>query len=107
MSNFLPLENRMDKGILYENYILNELKSNFNEKMNYWRTTGKAEVDFILHLDNKLIPIEVKSQTKIRKSYLSFLKTYKPKTGVVFTEKEYKIKKIEDTKVAFIAHFYI
>jgi len=107
MNNFLPLENRMDKGILYENYIFNELKSNFNEKMNYWRTTGKAEVDFILHLDNKLIPVEVKSQTKIRKSYLSFLKTYKPKTGVVFTEKEFKIKKIEDTKVAFIPHFYI
>jgi len=107
MKNFLPLENRMDKGILYENYIFNELKSNFNEKMNYWRTTGKAEVDFILHLDNKLIPVEVKSQTKIRKSYLGFLKTYKPKTGVVFTEKEFKIKKIEDTKVAFIPHFYI
>ena len=107
MNNFLPLENRRDKGILYENYIFNELKSNFNEKMNYWRTTGKAEVDFILHLDNKLIPVEVKSQTKIRKSYLSFLKTYKPKTGVVFTEKEFKIKKIEDTKVAFIPHFYI
>jgi len=107
MNNFLPLENRMDKGILYENYIFNELKSNFNEKMNYWRTTGKAEVDFILHLDNKLIPVEVKSQTKIRKSYLGFLKTYKPKTGVVFTEKEFKIKKIEDTKVAFIPHFYI
>ena len=107
MNNFLPLENRMDKGILYENYIFNELKSNFNEKMNYWRTTGKAEVDFILHLDNKLIPVEVKSQTKIRKSYLSFLKTYKPKTGLVFTEKEFKIKKIEDTKVAFIPHFYI
>ncbi len=107
MNNFLPLENRMDKGILYENYIFNELKSNFNEKMNYWRTTGKAEVDFILHLDNKIIPVEVKSQTKIRKSYLSFLKTYKPKTGVVFTEKEFKIKKIEDTKVAFIPHFYI
>lgn len=107
MNNFLPLENRIDKGILYENYIFNELKSNFNEKMNYWRTTGKAEVDFILHLDNKLIPVEVKSQTKIRKSYLSFLKTYKPKTGVVFTEKEFKIKKIEDTKVAFIPHFYI
>ena len=107
MNNFLPLGNRNDKGILYENYIFNELKSNFNEKMNYWRTTGKAEVDFILHLDNKLIPVEVKSQTKIRKSYLSFLKTYKPKTGVVFTEKEFKIKKIEDTKVAFIPHFYI
>ena len=107
MNNFLPLENRMDKGILYENYIFNELKSNFDGKINYWRTTGKAEVDFILQLNSEIIPIEVKSQTKIRKSYLSFLKTYKPKTGVVFTEKEFKIKKIDDTKVAFIPHFFV
>jgi len=107
MNNFLPLENRMDKGILYENYIFNELKSNFDGKINYWRTTGKAEVDFILQLNSEIIPIEVKSQTKIRKSYLSFLKTYKPKTGVVFTEKEFKIKKIGDTKVAFIPHFFV
>jgi len=107
MNNFLPIDNRMDKGILYENYILNELKSNFDGKINYWRTTGKAEVDFILQLNSEIIPIEVKSQSKIRKSYLSFLKTYKPKTGVVFTEKEFKIKKIEETKVAFIPHFFV
>jgi len=107
MNNFLPLENRVDKGSLLENFILNELKSNFDEKINYWRTTGKAEVDFIMQLNNKPVPIEVKSQIKLRKSYLSFLKTYKPKTGVVFTEKEFRIKKIEDTKVAFIPHFYI
>jgi predicted AAA+ superfamily ATPase len=107
MNNFLPLENRIDKGVLFENFIFNELKCNFDGKINYWRTTGKAEVDFIMQLNNELIPIEVKSQTKIRKSYLSFLKTYRPKTGVIFTEKEFKIKKIEDTKVAFIPHFYI
>ena len=60
-----------------------------------------------MQLNSELIPIEVKSQAKIKKSYLSFLKTYKPKTGVVFTEKEFKIKKINDTKVAFIPHFFI
>ncbi|OYT28602.1 hypothetical protein B6U98_04410 [Thermoplasmatales archaeon ex4572_165] len=107
MNNFLTLDRRTDKGILYENFIFNELKSNFDGKINYWRTAGKAEVDFIMQLNSKLIPIEVKSQTKITKSYLSFLKTYKPKTGVVFTEKEFKIKKINDTKIAFIPHFFI
>ena len=107
MNNYLPLENRTDKGLLFENYILNELKSNYDAKINYWRTTGKAEVDFILQLSSEIIPIEVKSQAKIRKSYLSFLKTYKPKTGIVFTEKEFKINKIENTKVAFIPHFFI
>ncbi len=107
LNNFLPLDNRIDKGMLFENYIYNELQNNFEGKINYWRTAGKAEVDFIMQLNNELIPVEVKSQTKIRKSYRSFLKTYKPKTGVVFTEKECIIKKIEETNVAFIPHFYI
>jgi len=107
LNNFLPLDNRMDKGMLFENYIYNELQNNFEGKINYWRTTGKAEVDFIMQLNNELIPVEVKSQTKIRRSYRSFLKTYKPKTGVVFTEKVCIIKKIEETNVAFIPHFYI
>ncbi len=107
MNNFLPLESRIDKGILFENFIFNELKNNFSGKINYWRTTGKAEVDFILQLNDKIIPIEVKSQIKLRKSYLSFLKTYKSKTGVVFTEKEFGIKKINNTKIAFIPHFFI
>ncbi|MBO3800612.1 MAG: ATP-binding protein, partial [Candidatus Brockarchaeota archaeon] len=37
IGNFLPLENRTDKGILFENFVLNELKSTFVDKLNYWR----------------------------------------------------------------------
>ena len=107
INNFLPLESRMDKGTLLENYIFNELCRNFNDKINYWRTTGKAEVDFILQIDEKPIPIEVKSQTKPGKSFLSFLKAYKPKKALIFTEKDFVLKEIQNTKVAFIPHFYI
>ena len=107
INNFLPLESRMDKGTLLENYIFNELCRNFTDKINYWRTTGKAEVDFILQIDEKPIAIEVKSQTKPGKSFLSFLKTYKPKKALVFTEKEFGLKEIQNIKVAFIPHFYI
>ena len=107
INNFLPLESRIDKGTLLENYILNELKSNFNGKINHWRTTGKAEVDFILSTEKNVVPIEVKSFTKTGKSFLSFLKTYKPKRALVFTEKEVGLKKIQDTKVAYIPHYFI
>lgn len=107
INNFLPLESRIDKGTLLENYILNELKSNFNGKINHWRTTGKAEVDFILNIEKNVVPIEVKSFTKTRKSFLSFLKTYKPKRALVFTEKEVGLKKLHDTKIAYVPHFFI
>jgi len=106
MNNFLPLESRTDKGTLLENFIFNELKSDF-ENIKYWRTTGKAEVDFVLVFDGEVIPVEVKSRTKLRRSFLSFLKTYKPKRALVFTEKEFKLVKMGETKVAFVPHFFI
>jgi predicted AAA+ superfamily ATPase len=107
INNFLPLESRTDRGTLLENFIFNELTRTVEGRLHYWRTTGKAEVDFILHSGHDLIPIEVKSQARLSKSYLSFLKTYKPKRGVVFATREFGIKKIEMTKVMFVPHFYI
>ena len=89
-----------------ENFILNELKHNF-EKVNYWRTTGKAEVDFVVKADNNIIPVEVKSETKIKRGFMSFLNNYKPKRAVVFTSKEFRIKNINGAEVAFVPHFFI
>ncbi|MEM4367611.1 MAG: ATP-binding protein [Candidatus Aenigmatarchaeota archaeon] len=107
INNFLPLESRTDKGILYENFVLNELKSIFGDEIKYWRTTGGAEVDFVLKIENNIIPIEVKSTTKLKKGFYSFIKKYKPKRVLVITENELKMEKINDTTVAFIPHFFI
>jgi predicted AAA+ superfamily ATPase len=107
INNFSPIESRADRGVLIENFIFNELKSNFKDKINYWRTTGKAEIDFILQIKNEIIPIEVKKQTKLKRGFFSFLKAYKPKRAIVFTEKEFGIKKIDNTKVAFVPHYFV
>ncbi|MDH7518063.1 MAG: ATP-binding protein [Candidatus Thermoplasmatota archaeon] len=107
LNNFLLLESRIDKGVMLENFILNELKTQFNGKINYWRTAGKAEVDFILHINSGVVPIEVKSQTKPGKSFHSFIKSYKPKRALVFTEKDLGVKQIENTKIGFIPHYFI
>jgi len=107
LKNFLPIENRTDIGVLMENFVLNELKRNFDGKINYWRTTGKAEVDFILQTKNGLIPVEVKNKGKPGKSFFSFIKNYEPKKGIVFTEKKFGIEEVGKTKVAYLPHFYI
>lgn len=107
INNFITFENRTDKGVLLENFIFNELRTNFDGKINYWRTTGKAEVDFILQLGEEVIPVEVKTQTKLKRGFLSFLEAYKPKRALVFTEKEFGIKQMGRTKVAFLPHFFI
>ncbi len=48
----------------------------------YWRTTGKAEVDFIMELDGKIIPVEVKSFGSPGRSFRSFIDHYRPESGV-------------------------
>ncbi len=106
LNNFSPLDARNDKGKLLENFVLNELLFEGFE-IKYWRTTAKAEVDFVLIKNGNIIPVEVKSFGKIKRGFLSFLKTYKPKRAVVFTEKEFGVKKIGKTEVLFAPHWMI
>jgi predicted AAA+ superfamily ATPase len=107
MNNFMPLENRTDKGAILENFIFNELRLSFEEKINYWRTTSKAEVDFVIQRGDEVIPIEVKNQPKLKSGFFSFLKAYKPKRALVFTEKEFSVNKFNNIEVAFVPHYFI
>lgn len=70
------------KGGLTENYVFNQLLSN-NIKSYYWVSDGVAEVDFIVRLNNDIIPIEVKSTENIRSKSLSIYKDMnKPKYSI-------------------------
>lgn len=70
-----------------ENYTFLSIKEN---KINYWRTTAKAEVDFIL---NEKIPIESKINPKLTRSIRSFIDSYMPeKAFLVNLNKTEKIK---------------
>lgn len=106
INNFLPLNNRTDKGFLMENFILNELRS-LGFEVYYWRTAGKAEVDFIIKVGDEVIPIEVKSGGSIGRSLISFIKSYKPRNALIFTEGSFKSEEIYGTKIFHIPYFYI
>jgi predicted AAA+ superfamily ATPase len=60
INNFNVVEFRGDDGELAENFVLNELSFFTRDKffINFWRTTAKAEVDFVLNNVNEVIPIE-------------------------------------------------
>ncbi|RLF27523.1 MAG: AAA family ATPase [Thermoplasmata archaeon] len=81
-------------GKLFENYVLTELlKMGFTPK--YWRTKTKTEVDFIIEIENNVIPVEVKIQAeigKIERSMRAFIETYKPKKAIVVSFKGEKGK---------------
>lgn len=84
-------------GQLAENYVFSVFKE---RSLNFWRTTAKAEVDFILK--NEMIPIEVKLVPKITRSLLSFLESYQPKIALVVNWEKAEIKKIKNTQVFFV-----
>jgi predicted AAA+ superfamily ATPase len=112
INNFNPLEKRADAGALMENFVLLSLKNAFpDETINFWRTTAKAEVDFILRLDDELIPIEARYQTfqkpKISRSLRSFIKTYKPKRALVVTKNFWRYEKVENSTVMFVPAHYM
>jgi predicted AAA+ superfamily ATPase len=107
INNFVQFESRTDKGSLIENFILNELKANLGGEVRYWRTTGKAEVDFILNLDGEVIPVEVKSLGKLRRGFRSFLEAYRPKKAIAFTEDRFEFETIGGTRILYVPHFFI
>ncbi|MHA1672336.1 MAG: ATP-binding protein [Promethearchaeota archaeon] len=108
LNNFTPFDNRTDRGELLENFVFCELQSNFEGwQINYWRTMGKAEMDFILRKDNQIVPIEVKlGGKKLGKGFYSFLKTYHPKRAIVATLDKFNVEKVLDTTVYWVPAYY-
>ncbi len=111
LCNYLrgSLDNSRIDGMIFQNFIYLLLKQKYQKplaKINFWRNKEKAEVDFIVHKDNEIIPVEVKySELKketISRSFRSFIQKYAPKTAfLVNLSLDSKIK-IDDTEVLFI-----
>ena len=65
------------KGALIENYIACEIYSKTKEL--YFYNFQKYEIDFLVKIDNKIIPIEVKSSKRITsKSLNEYINKYRP-----------------------------
>lgn len=73
------------KGFLAENFVAQELYSCLNTDLTAW-SKGKAEIEFLINKDEHIIPLEVKSSNRSRKSKSldSFISRYNP-------EKAYKL----------------
>lgn len=108
-NDFSPFDNRSDKGKLLENFVAREMFSNLpDHKINYWRTAGKAEMDFVITRGEEIIPIEVKlSGSSLGKGFHSFLNTYKPEKAVIVTLDTFGRQKIGKTTVYRIPSFYL
>lgn len=69
IGDFSNLDSRIDKGALFENFIISELIKqdsylDKNFKFYYWRTKQGSEIDVVLEKKNKLIGVEIKYKRK-------------------------------------------
>jgi hypothetical protein len=67
------------KGAMTESYVLQELSAAGFETPAYWESGGRAEVDFLVEFDGRIIPLEVKSGAAVRSRSLAvYDERYKP-----------------------------
>ncbi len=111
VNNFNPLNARSDSGSLVENTIFSMLLKNKFSNMRYWRTISKAEVDFIFQFEGQIYPVEVKySKMKsplFGRSFINFVKKYKPKRGLILTKNFWALEKIENIQVLFAPVWFL
>ena len=81
---FAASAGRADKGALWENAVFNELMKRLSllDQVFYWRSKSRAEVDFVVRRQDRLLAIEVKAgelrRPTLSRAARSFLTAYQP-----------------------------
>ena len=111
LSDFNAAEGRVDAGVLLENFVFTELKKRYrvNEEFFYWRTLAGAEVDFVLNLSGRIIPVEVKAtrmkSPAVTRSFRNFIAAYGPSTGIVVNLSFAGQVEIDGCRITFLPAF--
>ncbi len=99
-------------GMVFQNFVYQVLENRFSkglQKINYWRTKDKAEVDFIVPMQTNVIPVEVKykelKKVEITRSFRSFISTYRPKKAYLINLDLESFEKINETDVHIIPYW--
>lgn len=101
-------------GYVFQNLVYNTLKEYVAWKgwsIHFWRTTDKAEVDFIINKKYKVLPVEVKfgkiSSPTISRSFRSFLNKYHPPEAWLISPYYENEITINDTVVKFLPFYKV
>lgn len=80
------------KGSLTEQYVLQQLKNNFSD-IYYWTSKSYvAEIDFIVQIEDYIVPIEVKATKNLKaKSLQQYIKDYLPNKSIRTSLADYKV----------------
>jgi hypothetical protein len=98
-----------DLGFVFQNQVFLVLKEKLrwsNAEIHYWRSKSGAEIDFVIELGRKVIPVEVKykhfSQAVIPRSYHRFTEKYTPEKCLVINKNLKTSTKVKNSKVLFL-----
>lgn len=100
-------------GFIFQNFVYLLLKGflkNANDKISFWRTKEKAEVDFVIDkADGGLLPVEVKfakmGDAKVTRSLRSFIERYSPKKAFVINLSLDATLDVGGTEVIFMPYW--
>ena len=92
-----------------EQFVGQEIASNQKNELFYWSRQAKsstAEIDYVIPVDDRIIPVEVKSSSAGRlRSMHQYLKEYPGcKTGYVFSANNYT--ELKEQKLVFIPLYF-
>ena len=96
IGNYQMIENRMDTGALFENYIVAERLKKLHYEKSYaksyfWRSKTKQEIDYIEDIDGQLSAMEFKWNPKRKAALpLSFSRSYPDVDFKVVTRENYE-----------------
>lgn len=113
IENMNGFDKRPDSGAVVENAVFIGLKEMWNkaQKINFWRTKAGAEVDFVLHIKDGRIPVEVKwasfKECSITRSLASFIDSFKPVRGIVLTKDYWGVAKHGGTEILCAPVYYL
>ena len=80
------------KGAIAEQYVLQQLKPKEDIPIFYWtNSSSTAEIDFVIQIENFVVPIEVKATTNLQaKSLKTYMQKYKPNLAIRTSLADYK-----------------
>lgn len=101
IGNFNPLALRVDKGALWENFLVSERlkQNNYKEsfsKMFFWRNQQQQEIDFVEEIAGQVFAYEFKWNKKKVKFPKKFVATYNAKAHVIDRSNFREFVKIEN-----------
>jgi predicted AAA+ superfamily ATPase len=99
-------------GFLFQNLIYLMLTgggASSETRIHYWRTTDKAEVDFVIEKGRDLIPVEVKFKdlkaVELPRSLISFCRKYGPRQAYVINLGFKAESIVNKTRIRFIPYW--